>query len=120
MLTIEREDGVMFLDASGHISAADIEAFEPVFEQFADMQGKVPMVIDATELEGYEPAALWHDMKFDTTHRDQIGPAAIISGGGWKAWATKLSKAFFKEPMRHFDAGEREEAKKWVLSQARQ
>ena len=92
MLTIEREDGVMFLDASGHISAADIEAFEPVFEQFAHMQGKVPMVIDATELEGYEPAALWHDMKFDTTHRDQIGPAAIISDGGWKAWATGCTR----------------------------
>ena len=49
MLTIERENGVMILDASGKISASDIEAFEPVFEQFAEMQGKVPMVIDATK-----------------------------------------------------------------------
>ena len=119
MLTIERENGVLILTASGQISAEDIDAFEPVFEQFADMQGKVPIVIDATDLDGYEPSGFWRDLKFDTTHRDQMGPMAIVSQGGWEAWVTKLSKPLFESAIRHFGPSEFEAAKAWVVSQSR-
>lgn len=120
MLKIEKEDSLMLLKASDRITQADVENFEPRFDELAVEQGKVPMVIDATELQGYTPEALWGDLRFDSTHRDRIGPMAIITEGGWKEWIAKLSRPFFKEPVRHFDADQLAEAKKWVRSRSPQ
>lgn len=75
-------------------------------------------MIDATELEGYTAEAPWSDLKFDSAHREQIGPMAALTDGGWKEWVAKLSKPFFEELVLHF-AERLTEAKEWVRAQSR-
>ena len=45
MLTVEKDDGLFVLKASDRITIADIEAFEPPFDELADERGKVPLAI---------------------------------------------------------------------------
>ena len=117
MLTTDIDDGLIVATASGKLTLEDFVHFVPIFKSMAQEKPKIPMLIDAREMEGYEAGALWDDLKFDFTDRSEIGPMAIVGDERWKEWGTKLSKPLFKSEMRHFSSDRMVEAKEWLRSQ---
>jgi hypothetical protein len=74
------------------------------------------MVINAADLRGYEPAALWSDLNFNSTR------SRAARGDGDRQRRRLESPAgcrdsIFEEPVRHFGASRLAEAKDWVRSQ---
>jgi hypothetical protein len=116
MLTIAQEPDFITIIASGTLDEHDYERFVPEFERLAKERGKLPMVIDATSLDGWNVKAGWEELKFDVTHQDAFGPMAIIGDARWEEWGTKLAKPYFSAPMRYFRAGEERKARDWLRS----
>lgn len=117
MLTCTMADGLMIVTASGRLSREDIASFATEFEKELQERRNVPMLIDARALEGYEPGALWEDIKFDVAHRGELGPMAVAGDERWKEWGTKLSKPFFKAELRHFGSDRMAQAEAWLRGQ---
>ena len=114
MLTINEGTDYAVITAAGTLNKGDYERFVPEFERITRKRGRIAMLIDATGLEGWDLQGGWRDLKFDATHQDAFGPMAIISDERWQEWGTKLSKPFFRAPMRFFRPEEAHEARRWL------
>lgn len=115
MLTMETADsGIVLIKASGRLSKADYDRFVPEFERIARARGPVRMLIDLHDFHGWDLPGLWEDLKFDTTHQNDMGRVAIVGDRAWQEWGTRLSKPFFKAEMRYFDQNEARNAQAWL------
>jgi len=115
MLTMETDDsGIVLIRASGRLSKADYDRFVPEFERIARARGPVRMLIELDDFHGWDLPALWEDLKFDTTHQNDMGRVAIVGDKAWQEWGTRLSKPFFKAEMRYFDHGKAADARAWL------
>lgn len=117
MFELTEEPEFATIKASGKLKREDYDRFVPAFDRIAARRGTVPMLIDITELHGWEPRAAWEDLKFDVTHRKSMGPMAIVGDNKWEEWAINLSKPFFKSALKFFPVEQREEARRWLLDQ---
>ena len=117
MLTCAMADGQMIITASGKLSRDDLAAFAAEFERAMQEQRNIPLLIDARNLKGYEPGALWEDIKFDLAHRDDFGAMAVVGDERWKEWGTKFSEPFFTTELRHFTSNQITEAEAWLRTQ---
>lgn len=120
MLTISEEPAFTTITASGTLDKDDYERFVSEFERLATARGKLPMLIDATCLEGWDLKAGWEELKFDVTHQHAFGPMAIIGDARWEAWGAKLSEPFFSAPISYFRAAQEQDAREWLRGVATQ
>lgn len=115
MLTMETDDsGVVLIKASGRLSKADYERFVPEFERTVRARGPVRMLIELDDFHGWNLPGLWQELKFDTTHQNDMGRVAIVGDRGWQEWGTRLSKPFFKAEIRYFNRDQAAAARAWL------
>lgn len=115
MLEIETEDaGIVVVKVSGRLSKVDYDRFVPEFERIAGARGPLRLLIELDEFRGWDIAALWEELKFDTRHQDDLGRVAIVGDKTWQEWGTLLSKPFFKAQMRYFDRDEAVDPRSWL------
>lgn len=115
MLTMETDDaGVVLIKASGRLSKADYERFVPEFERTVRARGPVRILIELDDFHGWDLPGLWQELKFDTTHQNDMGRVAIVGDRGWQEWGTRLSKPFFKAEMRYFNRDQASAARAWL------
>jgi hypothetical protein len=120
MLTMETDDsGIVLIRASGRLSKADYDRFVREFERIARARGPVRMLIQLEDFHGWDLPALWEDLKFDTTHQNDMGRVAIVGDKAWQEWGTRLSKPFFKAEMRYFDHDKAADARAWLTESQR-
>ena len=101
MLAIETDDtGIVVIKASGRLSKADYDSFVPAFERIAGAHRPLRILIELDDFHGWDLPGLWQEMKFDTTHQDDMGRVAVVGERTWQEWGTRLSKPFFKARMR--------------------
>ena len=81
---VERSDGTVFLffKAVGRLTHADYDEITPVIESALAgvCRPRVHALVDATQLEGWEPQALWDDFRLGLRHGSAF--EKIASGGG--------------------------------------
>lgn len=102
------------IDVRGKLTKEDYDRFVPKFERLADNSGPLRLLIVLEDFQGWEPAALWEDVKFDVSHQDSFLKIAIVGKKDWEKWGTKLSKPFFDAPMRFFEQEDIAKAKEWL------
>jgi len=117
MLSIEVKDGLLFAAAKGRIRKEDYDSFVPAFEALMPDCKNAPMLVDATEMEGWDIDVLWRDLKFDIRHRDDFGLMAIVGNESWQEWGTAFSRPFFPAEVRYFHASQRADALDWLKKQ---
>jgi hypothetical protein len=120
MLTIEVRDGILFMAAKGRVRKEDYESFVPAFEKLMPAHSHAPMLVDATEMEGWDIDVLWRDLTFGVRHRADFGPMAVVGDETWQEWATAFSKPFVPGEVRYFHASQRDEALDWLKAQKQQ
>ena len=108
-------DKVIGLKLSGKLLHEDYQQFIPKLEALIGEHGSIRCLIEMSEFHGFEPRALWDELKFDTTHASKIERCAVVGNRAWERWTTNLSKPlFFRAQLRYFDASELEEAWDWI------
>lgn len=98
----------------GRLARVDYDRFVPEFERIARAQGPLRLLIELDDFRGWDLPALWEELKFDTTHQNDMGRVAIIGDRAWQEWGTGLSKPFFKAEMRYFERDKAADARAWL------
>lgn len=117
MLTIETKDpGLVVVKVSGTLHKEDYDRFVPAFDRLRRERGPVRLLIELDDFRGWDLPGLWEDLRFDTTHQDDMGRVAVVGENVWQEWGTRLSTPFFKAEMRYFDHDRSAEARAWLLA----
>jgi hypothetical protein len=106
--------GVVVIKASGKLAKADYDRFVPEFERIARASGPMRLLVELDDFRGWDLPGLWEELKFDTTHQNDMGRVAIVGEKAWQEWGTRLSKPFFKAEMRYFDRDKAADARAWL------
>jgi hypothetical protein len=107
-------DKVLAFKMSGKLHDEDYKTFVPMVDAAIAQQGKVRLLAQFQDFQGWDAKALWDDIKFATTHCTKIDRIALVGEKKWEQWMAKVCKPFTMAKLRYFDAAELDAAKVWV------
>ena len=106
-------DKVLGFRLSGKLHDEDYKTFVPTIDEAAKA-GKVRLLAQFHDFQGWDLHALWDDIKFATTHCTKIERIALVGEKKWEAWMAKVCKPFTLAKLRYFDVSEIDAAKAWL------
>lgn len=113
---IERVNNKIFLSlkAVGKLTHADYELIMPVIEgALGEIQHpEVNVLVDGTELEGWELRAAWDDLKLGLKHNNEFKRIAIYGNKNWQEIVAKVGAWFISGEVKYFD--NLDEAMFWI------
>ena len=118
---IEIEHGpsrdLVTIRAAGRLTAEDYDRALPELETaITNAEGKLNAVIRLEDLQGWDPVALWKDLKFDVRHYNDFERIAVVGETTSESWIARLSSVATAAEMRFFERGEEVRAQDWALS----
>lgn len=113
---LERTGSEFFLSlkAVGKLSHADYEIITPMLDSalLGVEQPKINVLIDGTELEGWEPRAAWDDFKIGVKHGRKFERIAIYGNKKWQKITAKIGSWFISGEVKFFD--QEQDAIAWI------
>jgi hypothetical protein len=113
---IERSGSDFFLSlkAIGKLTHKDYEMITPMIDSAlnAVKDPQVKVLIDGTELEGWELRAAWDDFKIGLKHGNEFVKIAIYGNKHWQQIAAKVGAWFVSGEVKYFD--NQEDALAWL------
>ncbi len=104
---IERNTDNFFvtLKAVGKLTHDDYELITPILDSALAQvqQAKVKVIIDGTQMEGWEPRAAWDDFKLGLKHGKEFEKIAIYGNKNWQEIAAKLGSWFVSGEVKYFE-----------------
>ena len=114
----EENNGTMLaIKVNGTLVKADYESFVPEFERLVRQRGKLRVLFDVIDLDGWDAGALWADTKFAITHFADIERLAMVGEKRWQQYMATFCKPFTKATIRYFDHLDAAEARKWLTEE---
>ena len=104
----------MTMKAVGKLTHADYELITPMIDSALDgvTDPTVKVLLDATELDGWELRAAWDDFRLGLKHGNEFGRIAIYGNRNWQQWGAKLGSWFISGEVKYFE--DREQAQAWL------
>ena len=99
---------------SGKLHDEDYKTFVPLIDAAVAKSGKVRLLAQFHEFQGWDLHALWDDIKFSTTHCTAMERIALVGDKTWEKWMSKVCAPFTMAKIRYFDAAEIDAAWKWL------
>jgi len=117
VLLEERQNGkILDVNVSGKLEKEDYEFFVPEAEKRISEHGKIRFVFETTDFHGWEPSALWEDIKFDVKHFNDVEKVAVVGEKKWEKGMATFCKPFTSARVRFFEKDRADEAREWVAS----
>jgi len=105
---IERagRDFFVTLKASGKLTHEDYETITPMIDSALSTvkEPKVKVLIDGTELEGWELRAAWDDFKLGLKHGNEFEKMAIFGNKNWQEITAKIGAWFISGEVKYFES----------------
>jgi hypothetical protein len=105
---------VLAFRLSGKLHDEDYKRFVPLVDDAIAKEGKVRILAQFHDFQGWDLHALWDDIKFATAHCTQIERIALVGDKAWEKWMAQVCKPFTRAKVRYFDASETDAAKAWL------
>src|SRR3954447_7880097 len=105
---------VLGFKLSGKLHDEDYKKFVPLVDKEIAQSGKVRMLAQFHDFHGWDPHALWDDIKFSTTHCTKIEKIALVGDEKWEKWMATVCKPFTMAKIKYFDASQLDAAQAWV------
>ena len=113
---IERSGSNFFLSlkAVGKLTHKDYETITPMIDSAlsAVKEPQVKVLIDGTEMEGWELRAAWDDFKLGLKHGNEFVKIAIYGHKNWQEITAKVGSWFISGEVKYFE--NREDALAWL------
>lgn len=113
---LERVDNKIFLSlkAVGTLTHADYEIINPMIDAaLAEIKDpQVDVLLDATELDGWELRAAWDDFKLGLKHNNEFRNIAIFGNKKWQKHIAKIGNWFITGELKYFQ--DAEQAISWL------
>jgi hypothetical protein len=104
---IERINDNFFLSlkAVGTLTHADYQIITPMLDSALAQvkQPKVDVLIDGTELDGWELRAAWDDFKLGLKHGNEFNKIAIYGNKKWQEFSAKVGGWFISGEVQYFN-----------------
>jgi hypothetical protein len=110
-----RSDKVLAFKLSGKLHDEDYKKFVPLVDT-AGQQGKVRILAQFHDFQGWDLKALWDDIKFSTTHCSKIERIALVGDRKWESWMAKVCRPFTMAKIEYFDVAQIDDAWKWIAA----
>jgi SpoIIAA-like len=105
---------VLGFKMSGRLHDEDYKKFVPLVDDAIAKEGKVRILAQFHDFQGWDMHALWDDIKFSTTHCTKIERIALVGDKTWEKWMAKVCKPFTMAKVRYFDASQADAARAWL------
>ncbi len=105
---------------SGKLSHADYQTFLPRLSEFINTHGRVSMLLELVDFDGWDLAAAYDDFRFGTEHADAFERIAIVGHGTLQRWMTRMAKPFTSAEIRFFEQDLVGDAWDWLRESDRQ
>src|SRR5438132_13007803 len=99
---------------SGTLHDEDYKHFDPVVQAAVAHHGKVRVLAQLEDFHGWDPQALWDDIKFASAHYADIERIAIVGDRKWEEWMAAFCKPFTQASVKYFDTADLDFAWKWL------
>lgn len=104
---IERVGNEFFLTLKviGKLTHEDYEVITPMIESALSgiNKPKIKVIIDGTEMEGWELRAAWDDFKLGLNHSSEFEKIAIYGNKNWQEITAKVGSWFISGDIKYFD-----------------
>ena len=105
---------LLHISITGKLSTADYDTFVPAMERSIAKHGKISLVVELLQFEGWSVGALWKDIKFDWNHARDFHRLAMIGDKKWESAMATFCKPFTTAEVRYFNSSERQNAVAWA------
>jgi len=115
-VALHEEDGgkIVVITLTGKLTTEDYEHFVPEVDRLIKQHGKLRLVVDMHDFQGWTMGALWQDIKFDASHFRHIERLALIGDKAWEHGMAVFCKPFTTATIRYFDRSQADQAKAWI------
>ncbi|NEU14943.1 STAS/SEC14 domain-containing protein [Methylobacterium sp. BTF04] len=111
--------GVLKIIAPVKLSADDFAHLAQKLDSILKHEGKVRVLIDATQLDGWDStAALEQHAAFVKTHQKRVERIAVIAQHDWQHWLVGAVKVFLHPQIRVFDKSAADQALQWITDRS--
>lgn len=107
---------VAIVRVTGKLSKEDYNMFVPEVERLIERFGKIRVLFEMLDFQGWEASALWADIKFDAKHFRDIERLALVGDAKWEKGMSVFCKPFTTANVQYFDLAQSEEAYRWIAS----
>ena len=93
------------LKATGKLTHEDYQTITPLLDAALKsvQDPKVKVLIDGTELEGWEARAAWDDFKLGLKHGSEFDKIAIYGNKNWQQISARIGSWFISGEVRYFE-----------------
>jgi hypothetical protein len=105
---------ILVIKLTGKLTKEDYEHFVPKVESLIKDHGKLRILVQMHNFQGWAGGALWQDIKFDLKNFRHIERVALVGEKSWEHGMAAFCKPFTTATMRYFDRSEVEQAEVWI------
>lgn len=118
----EEMDGkILIVRATGLLTKQDYQCFKPKVDELTARHGKIRILFEMHDVQGWKTRALWEDIKLACGHFTRIERIAMVGDRFWEHSVAVCCRPFTMAKVRYFDLSEQDEAREWIgLEPARQ
>jgi hypothetical protein len=114
----EEDNGrVVVFEVSGVLTKEEYDRILPQVSPLLRRLEPLRVLFEMTDFHGWEPFALWDELKFDRAHfagLSSIDRCAMVGERKWQSVMATLSKPFTRAEIRYFDYTDLAGARKWL------
>ena len=105
---------VLAVRVSGKLAHGDYEHFVPKFKRSLTQHGKLRVLFEMTNFQGWKAGALWDDIILDLKHFSDVESLAIVGDKKWEKGMSLFCKPFTTAKIRYFHVAKEAEAEGWL------
>jgi len=105
---------IVYVAVSGKLEKKDYEIFVPEVERAIEQHGKIRLLFELLDFQGWSVSAAWEDTKFGVKHFNDIERLAIVGENKWEKGMAFIAKPFTMAKVHYFDIAERDKAERWL------
>jgi hypothetical protein len=114
---LEEQDGqLLHVVVSGKLDRSDYRTLAPEVERLVDEHGKLRILLEMDDFEGWKAGGLWEDVKFDIKHFNDVSRVAMVGDQAWQKWMATVCRPFTTAKVRFFPEEQMEAARSWVAA----
>jgi len=105
---------ILVIKLTGKLMAEDYEHFVPEVEGLIKAHGKLRILVQMRDFQGWTAGALWKDIKFDLKNFRHIERLALVGDKAWEHGMAVFCKPFTTAAIRYFDHSQADQAEAWI------
>src|SRR5438093_13617821 len=88
---VSTECNIIWVKVSDKLTHQDYADLTANWAKIIAMHGKLRLGFNMENFSGWEPVAMWDDLKFSLSHASQIERVAMVGDKKWEEWVSKIA-----------------------------